>query len=626
MPKLQAVTNATLGFLGLNTQDNGVTLDSGFASKASNCIIDRNGRLSSRKGWQRLTPLASNSDLPDTADIESIYEILGVGGTSTIVSAGDGKFYTGTTSFTKLEVYGPDSGSGAPLLSPQPTYTSNRWQWATLQEGAGTAAETYAIAVQRGADALVYREAAHTGPFVLQKIGTAGYGNKPSGMTGTFDPDCCHAAFGRVWVAGLTDNRLTVYYSRLLDPADFSGAGAGVLNISSRVGSNDEITAITSHNGYLIVFCKRNTVIIGNADTPNDPKDTIQIVDIIPGVGCIARDSVQQTGDDVVFLSASGVRSLSRTVQEKSMPMRELSINIRDDLVQYISTENVNNIRSVYYEKDAFYLLVLPSLNQVYYFDLRRALENGGARITTWTGILPRALFATSTKDLLLGVEGGLGIYGGYLDNTTPYRMEYYTTNTTLGADTTLKFLKKAKITVVGAGNQQFVIKYGFDYSSEYSSRTTLKQLGGTAYEYSNAIDFTGSRSAAGTNNLTTVGNPNLAVGMVVYTTSGTNLGTITAGSGNTWTLNASGTVASTTMIAAFPGGSEYSNLPPSMLPPGSTGYVGTEYSGGVSTFEIDSNLGGSGKVLQFGIEAPINNSPINIQQMTVYLTTGKMI
>jgi hypothetical protein len=613
MAKLQAVTNATLGFLGLNTQDNGVTLDSGFATRATNCIIDKNGRLSSRKGWQMVT--TNNGDLSDTESIETIYEILSVGGSSTVISAGGGKIFTGTTTLTRLNVYGTDA-SGPAVLSPQPTFNGNRWQWCTLQEGStsgNTVAETYAIVTQRNNTAMVYREGAHSGPFVLQKIDSAtGYGTKPDGVT-TFDPDCCHAAFGRVWVAGLTENRTTVFYSQLLAPATFTGTGSGVLDISSKVGGNDEIVAISSHNGYLIIFCKRNILVYANPDSPS----TITLADVIPGVGCIARDSVQQTGNDIIFLSASGVRSLSRTVQEKSMPMRELSINIRDDLVQYISTENTDNIKSVYFEKEAFYLLVLPSLNQVYYFDLRRVLENGGARVTSWTNIVPKALFVTSSRNLLLGMAGGIATYSGYLDGTSGYRMEYYTTNTTMGADTTLKFLKKSKITVIGAGNQQFVIKYGFDYSPEYSSRATLKQLSGTPYEYSNAVTFTGSRSGS---TLTTTNNPALTIGMAVYTVTGTSLGTITAGGDNTWTLSSSGTVASQAMIAAIPGGSEYTNFL------GQTGYVGTEYSGGVATFEIDTNLGGSGKVLQFGIEAPINGSPLNIQQMTVYLTTGKMI
>jgi hypothetical protein len=541
MAKLQAVSNAALGFLGLNTQESGVTLDSGFATQATNCIIDKNGRLSSRKGWQNLT--TSRADLGVNQPLESMYEIVTVQGASTIVSAGAGKFYTGTTTLTRLNVFGPDH-NGPVALSPQPTFTGNRWQWCTLQEGAGADAETYAVTVQRGNPALVYRESTHSGPYVLQRIGID-YGTAPDGVT-TFDPDCCHAAFGRVWVAGLTENRTTVFYSGLLNPSHFTGVGSGVLDISAVVGGNDEIVAISSHNNFLIIFCKRHIVVYSSPDDPT----VIALADVIAGVGCIARDSVQQTGTDIIFLSASGVRSLARTVDEKSMPMRELSLNIRDDLVQYISGEVANNIKSVYSEKDAFYLLVLPSLQQVYCFDLRKLLESGASRVTVWTNIIPSALLSTVDRTLLFGVNGGVAFYNGYSDNGASYRMEYYTTNTDIGLPFTLKFLKKARITVIGFSTQDFIVKYGFDYSSTYTSRNYLADLPDVLFEY----------------------------GIAQYT-----------------------------------------------APLGSTGYVGTEYSGGASLFEGDFNLGGSGKILQFGIEATINGTPLNIQQMSVYLTTGKM-
>lgn len=540
--KLQAVSNATLGFLGLNTQDNGVTLDSGYATKATNCIIDKSGRLGSRRGWSMVT--TNRGSLGSTEYIESLHEIISVGGSSTIISAGGGKIFTGTTTLTRLNVFGPDSG-GPVALSPQPTFTGNRWQWCTLQENSGASAETYAIATQRGNIAMVYREGAHSGPYVLQRIGTD-YGTKPSGVT-TFDPDCCHAAFGRVWVAGLTENRTTVFYSQLLMPAEFTGSGSGLLDISAVVGGNDEIVAISSHNSYLVIFCKRNIVIYADAATPT----TISLADVVPGVGCIARDTVQQTGNDIIFLSASGVRGFSRTVQEKSMPMRELSLNIRDDLVTYIEGEVANNIKSVYFERDAFYLLVMPSLKQVFCFDLRRVLENGAARVTVWDNLIPKAFLATADRNLYIGEMGGIGRYFGYSDNGSTYRMEYYTANTDFGSPFNLKLLKKAKVIVIASGSQDVIMKYGFDYRTDFNSRVFTKDFIGTGGEYSIA---------------------------------------------------------------------EYSALP------GQTGYTGAEYTAGIAIAEIDLNLGGSGKVLQFGVEATVDGAPISLQQMSVYIKAGKTI
>jgi len=529
---LKAISNATLGFLGLNTQESGVTLESGFATKATNCIIDKYGRLGSRRGWTMYT--TNNGALADNEDIESIFEFRDLSGDSVFLSAGGGKLFTGTSTLTQKLVYGPDSG-GPVALSTQPTFTGNRWQFAALAEGSGGAAESYAFAAQNGNTMMVYREGAHSGPFVFQQIGD--YGTVPSGVT-TFDPDCVHAAFGRVWVAGVSANKTTVFYSKLLDGANFSGSGSGLLDVGAVVGNNDEIVAISSHNKYLVVFLKNNIVIYQNA---NDPT-TLSVADIITGVGCIARDTVQQTGTDLIFLSKSGLRSLSRTIQENSMPMRELSLNIRDDLVAYINGESANSIRSVYFERDAFYLLVLPGLKQTIYFDLRSILPNGAARTTIWDGILPKACCAASDRNLYFGMQGGISYYFGYSDNGSSYRLEYYTSNTDVTTPNILKFLKKAKVIVIASGTQDVIIKYGFDYKTEYTSRTYLKDFSGGSSEY-NIAEY--------------------------------NIG---------------------------------------------------EYTSGTSITEIDLNLGGSGKILQFAVEATIDGSPVSLQQFTVYLKTGKLI
>jgi hypothetical protein len=66
-------------------------------------------------------------------------------------------------------------------------------------------------------------------------------------------------------------------------------------------------------------------------------------------------------------------------------------------------------------------------------------------------------------------------------------------------------------------------------------------------------LSFTASRSLT---TLTTVGSPALVAGMTVWSSSHTNLGTIISGSGNTWTMNTSGTVASQSMSAATVGAS----------------------------------------------------------------------
>ena len=60
---IQPASIVAPGFFGLNTQEAGVTLEAGFALQADNCIIDKYGRLGSRKGWAyRTTQLGGVND------------------------------------------------------------------------------------------------------------------------------------------------------------------------------------------------------------------------------------------------------------------------------------------------------------------------------------------------------------------------------------------------------------------------------------------------------------------------------------------------------------------------------------------------------------------------------------
>ena len=608
--QLKTTSIVAPGFMGLNTQDSGVTLESGYATVANNCIIDKYGRLGARKGWDLLTEpinavvtgsisgttltvsavtsgtltigvvlsgtgvtvgttitalgtgtggtgtytvsasqtvssttITASNSLGTNNYLESIFEFKSVGGTINYLSSGNGQLFAGanTLNLVRKYVFGTDA-SGPAVLNPQPTFTDNRWQWCALPEGSGPVAESYAFATQNGNPMLVYREGAHSGPFVFQRIGTD-YGTAPTGVS-TFDPDCCLAAFGRVWVAGLTDNKTTVYHSRLLDGSHFTGTGSGLLDIGGVVGQNDEIVALAQHNKYLIIFCKNNIVVYQGA---NDPT-TMTLADTVKGVGCIARDSVQHTGTDLVFLSKSGVRSFNRTVQEDSMPLRELSLNIRDDLVGYLTVENLNGIKSAYFERDAFYLITFPGSKTMVYFDLRNVLPNGAARATIWNnnaGITYKAFCSTEDRKLLLGVPNGMAEYTGYLDNTSSYTFSYYTSNSDLGAPTQLKQLKKVNLTVIGSGDQDFSFKYGYDYTLNPLSVNIIQNLG-------------------------------------------------------------------TKVFSKYNVNSKYN--------------ISKYASAGIGINTVSMPLSGSGKVLQFGIEATVNDNSVSVQKIDVYLKTGKIL
>lgn len=318
----------------------------------------------------------------------------------------------------------------------------------------------------------------HSGAYGFQQL--SDIGQLPIGYSASsFKPNCALAAYGRIWVADIVGDQQTVYFSRLLDGTDFAQGDSGSISLNAVFPNNDKIVALAAHNGFLIIFGRNNIAIYSN------PIDVtlLTLQEFIPNVGCIARDSVQSTGTDLLFLSDAGLRSLERVIQEKSLPFRDISKNVRDELMASVASETAANIKAVYYDRDAFYLLSLPTTKVVYCFDMRSMLPDGASRVTTWTSIEPKSFLVTQDKNLYIGKPGYIGKYYGHTDNGAVYRMVYYTNYFDFGAPTALKILKKVGFVIIGGSAASLAIKYGFDYKENLLSTTKVLDSA-VVYEY----------------------------------------------------------------------------------------------------------------------------------------------
>jgi hypothetical protein len=439
---LQIASISAPGFFGLNTQDSPLDLNQGFALVATNCIIDQYGRIGSRQGWSRVNAAVGNLG---SNNVGVIHELVQSDGTLTILFSGNNKLFKLDASNVVTELtYG---GGGT-----APTITANNWHCTSLNGITYFFQTTY--------NALIFDPAVSTSTFRRVSEKTGYVGTVP-------DADICISAYGRLWAANTSANKTTVFFSDLIAGHIWSTGTAGSLDVN-RVWPNgsDEITGLAAHNGFLIIYGKRQILVYANATTPA----TMVLSDTVGGMGCISRDSIANTGKDVLFLSNSGVRSLARTITEKSSPLGDLSKNVRNDLIDYVSGEAATNIKAVYSEKQAFYLLTMPTSNIVVCFDTRIQLQDGSFRVTTWDSINPTALLSRRNGDLLIGKTGYIGKYELYLDDTATYRLQYYTNNSDLGTQNVTSILKKLKATVIGGTNQYVTIKWGFDFSTNYNS------------------------------------------------------------------------------------------------------------------------------------------------------------
>jgi len=440
--RLQTFSVQAPGFFGLNTQDSPLTLEAGYASIATNCIIDQYGRIGARKGFSRVN--ASSGNL-GANDIKVIHELVQLDGTLTVLFAGNNKLFKLSSTNTVTELtYG---GGGT-----APTITNSNWQCASLNG--------ITFFFQSGFDPLIYDPAVSATTFRRVSEKTGYTGTVPLG-------NIVISAFGRLWVADTTADNVTITFSDLLAGHNWTGGTSGTLNVAQVwPNGSDQIVGLGAHNGFLFIFGKRQILVYSGATTPS----SLSLSDSIGNIGCLSRDSIVTTASDIVFLSNSGVRSLLRTIQEKSAPLRDLSKNVRNDLMTYVASETLANIKAVYSEVNAFYLLTLPVAKQVYVFDTKAQLQDGSARVTTWDSIEPTALLAKRNGDLLIGKNGYVGKYETYLDHASTYRFQYYTNYADLGDANVTSILKKISVVVIGGTNQIFTIKWSYDFSGQYYS------------------------------------------------------------------------------------------------------------------------------------------------------------
>jgi len=452
---LQTFSITAPGFYGLNTQDSSLDLASGFALTAVNCVIDQYGRVGARKGW--VTKNTTNTDL-GSANVEAIGQLVTDSGSEYTIAAGNNKIFKLVGSTLTMLTYG--GGGTAPTLS------ASNWQIAALNE--------CLYLFQVGHDPLVFDPAVSTTTYRRVSEKTGYTGTVPSG-------NIVLSAYGRLWVADTATEKTVIYWSDILSGHKWANGSTGSIDVSS-VWPNgaDNITGLASHNGFLFIFGKNNILVYSGAQDVLSA-GVFKISDSLTGIGCIARDTIQNTGSDVIFLSDTGVRSVLRTIQEKSAPFRDLSKNVRNDLMSAVAGEVASTLKSVYSPFESFYLLSLPSLKIVYCFDMKATLQDGASRVTVWDSIEPKSFCYLRDKSLLIGKAGYMGQYSGYQDNGNIYRFQYFTNHTDLGTPMVSSVLKKLSVVVIGGSNQYVTIKWGYDFKENYFSQNTKIPTQGVA-------------------------------------------------------------------------------------------------------------------------------------------------
>jgi hypothetical protein len=448
---LQALTITSPGIFGLNKQNAGSLLPPQWATEALNAVFDNSNRISARKGWlsQTVTPIGG------TPDINVLFEFNNTtSGVKTIISAGNNDIFSGVSA--------PASVKGAL------TITSNGWQFVNYNSKVYGLQASHPLIEWNG-----------TGNFAAT---TAASGSVPNG-------NAILSAFGRLWAS--TSDGQTVKYCGLLDGTNWGSTGSGSINLTSVWADGaDSIVAIAAFNSLLVVFGSKNIILLGDGSGSSlglDPAN-IYVVDIISGVGCVARDSVQNiNGDDLAFLGSTGVMSLRRVIEQKGNPLRDLSKNNRDYVTTTLAANGTSTVRSTFNPLEGMYLLALPTAGKIFYFNMKMPMEDDSWRMTEWDSFVPKSLLTLADgMTTYSGAVGKIFKYEGKQDNTAGFVYKYHSPWIAYQPEIqdTIKTLKRIGSVQNVSGQLTITYKWFLDFRDTFSSASKTLNSGDTGGEW----------------------------------------------------------------------------------------------------------------------------------------------
>jgi hypothetical protein len=491
------VNVASVGFNGLNTEDSPITQDYSFASVADNAVIDGYGRVGARKAFD-----AETTTFPSLTSIvgatSHVLEVDKVGGSTingvvSIIMAvrnlgydaggnlvGTGYHMLERDGGTLTEITLPAISDDSTLPSCQIVTTDDRY---------------YVFSATN--ETMVWNGTAMT--LISAETGYYGIQNVPAGsqVAPTFQRGM--AAYGRIWAAGHEGDNQTLYYSDLLIGASAytvdgldSLSTAGKLNVLENwPDGRDSIVGVAAHNNRVVIFGRQNILIFnaGYGD-PAEAASGFALEDTISNVGCVSRDCIINIGTDLLFMDDSGVRSLGRTIQERSSPMGNLTNKVRNDISGLIGqTVDKAGISMEYDAANNFVLALFPEQQLAYCLDMKSYQTQGLAKVTRWTDCnFNNMLYIeeASLPLLLLGgkIDTGIMQYSGYTSATgSPYTFKYYSNQMNFGEPAKTKFPKQIDYTIISS---QFAgvafAKWGYDSTNVYKSKQLTLQANTPAF------------------------------------------------------------------------------------------------------------------------------------------------
>ena len=265
--------------------------------------------------------------------------------------------------------------------------------------------------------------------------------------------------------AGMSATPQKVIFSAPYAEGEFSAAkGAGSISVTS------DIVGLKVFREQLYIFCTNAIFrLVGNSISD------FQMQPVTTNVGCVAPQSIQEVGGDIIFLSADGLRTVAGTEKIGDVELGVISRPVQRRFTELNYTDAANTITSVVIRAKTQY--------RIFFSNSSAETESKGI-IAVWRGdrwefsevkgIKPNCADSGYISNVETTVHGG---YDGYI-----YKQETGSTFTNAG-DSTLTIkgrYKSAHWTMGDPGIRKRFHRAILNYRPEGSLDTNL----GLEYDY----------------------------------------------------------------------------------------------------------------------------------------------
>lgn len=225
---------------------------------------------------------------------------------------------------------------------------------------------------------------------------------------------------GRMWMAGVPGFPYRLYYSRSLDPLDWSSGGP-----AADAGGSIDLTAFTDPEGITAIFPSfEGSLFVATRKTVFEIKgfDPTNFVvrPFTRGIGCVSHNAVVATPNDIFFPSDRGYHSLKRVEFGDALQIDFASLDVQNIFTKMLNPPLLKRMQAVWAQDiNSIVITVVGGGVQTNNLCLVYNLQFNAW--TNWTGIDARSLcvaLVNNREQLLFGREDGkLGLYNDASSN-----------------------------------------------------------------------------------------------------------------------------------------------------------------------------------------------------------------